>query len=280
MPTTDRGWSDLAAVVLAAGEGLRLRPLTAHRPKALCPVANVPLLDRALARLSHLGVAGPDKVAVNACWLGDQVGHHVGRRVHLSVEAPDPLGTAGGVAHLRDWVAGRDVVVCNADAYLGPRDWADPTDVAVADRALKDLVDGWDRQQVRLLVVPADARPEFGQNRFAGMSLLPWRYVAALDAAPGELVTAVWRPAEAAGELDLHRYPGVFVDCGTPADYLAANLHASGGVSVVGKDAVVRGHLTRSVVWPGGYVGPDEHLVDAIRVGSDVTVSVSGRGVT
>jgi ADP-glucose pyrophosphorylase len=44
--------------------------------------------------------------------------------------------------------------------------------------------------------------------------------------------------------------------------------------SVVGPGSRVRGAVTRSVVWPGGYVAPDEHLVDVIRVGSDLTVPV------
>ncbi|GAB3941735.1 hypothetical protein GCM10027614_27600 [Micromonospora vulcania] len=125
-PTTDGRVGDqrpqVCAVVLAAGEGTRLRPLTERVPKALCPVGNVPLLDRALARLAGLGLAGPGRVAVNACYLADQVVTHVGDRAHLSVEPGDPLGTAGGVANLRDWIDGRPVLVGNADAYL-----ADPT---------------------------------------------------------------------------------------------------------------------------------------------------------
>ena len=67
-----------------------------------------------------------------------------------------------------------------------------------------------------------------------------------------------------------------------------ANLHAAGGDSlvaptarvragqlaqaVVGAGAVVEGAVTRGVVWPGGYVGADEHLTDAIRAGCDLTV--------
>jgi hypothetical protein len=42
--------------------------------------------------------------------------------------------------------------------------------------------------------------------------------------------------------------------------------------AVVGAGAVVRGSLRRAVVWPGGYVGPGERLVDAVRVGRDLTV--------
>ena len=53
-------------VVLAAGEGQRLRPLTDVLPKALCPVGNVALLDRALTRIGGLGLSGGSQVAVNA----------------------------------------------------------------------------------------------------------------------------------------------------------------------------------------------------------------------
>ena len=62
--------------------------------------------------------------------------------------------------------------------------------------------------------------------------------------------------------------------CDRPRDYLAANLLASGGESVVGEGAVVEGELVRSVVWPGGIVHPGEVLVDAIRLDDHHTVLV------
>lgn len=106
--------SDLVGVVLAAGAGTRLRPLTLVRPKALCPVGNVALLDHALARLRpHV-----TDVAVNANHHADQIAAHVGDRVHLSIEQPGALGTAGALGQLRDWIAGRDVLLVNADAHL------------------------------------------------------------------------------------------------------------------------------------------------------------------
>ncbi len=269
--------SGLCAIVLAAGEGTRLRPLTSRRPKALCPVGNVALLDRALDRLAALGLTGPGDVAVNASYLAGQVVAHVGDRARLSVE-PRPLGTAGGVAHLRRWIGERAVLVVNADAY-----WSGP--------APRLLLDGWDAATVRLLGVPAGDRPaEFGPYRFAGASLLPPSVVGALPAGPGDLVRT-WRTAETADRLEVVPYPGRYTDCGTPADYLAANLDAAGDDSLVAADAdvtgpvtrsvggasaVVRGSLVRSVVWPGGHVGPDEHLVDAVRVGADLTVYSDG----
>ncbi|MEW1587257.1 sugar phosphate nucleotidyltransferase [Micromonospora vinacea] len=281
--------AELCAVVLAAGEGTRLRPLTERVPKALCPVGNVPLLDRALARLAGLGLAGPDRVAVNACYLGEQVVAHVGDRAHLSVEPGDPLGTAGGVANLRDWIDGRPVLVGNADAYL-----ADPAAPPGPD--LAPLLDGWNGQTVRLLGQPAadPAAPgTFAGHCFTGFSLLPWRLVRDLPVVFSDLVRAVWRPAEAAGALEVVPYPGTFFDTGTPADYLAANLHAAaGGVlveesatvtgrcgeSVVGAGARVDGDVFRTVVWPGATVRADERLRNVIRAGSDLTVPCPAQG--
>ncbi|MGW3888425.1 nucleotidyltransferase family protein [Micromonospora chokoriensis] len=271
--------AELCAVVLAAGEGTRLRPLTERVPKALCPVGNVPLLDRALARLAGLGLTGPDRVAVNACYLGDQVVAHVGDRAHLSVEVGDPLGTAGGVANLRDWIDGRPVLVGNADAYLADPGAAPGPDVAA-------LLDGWDGHTVRLLGQPAanpTAPGTFDGHCFTGFSLLPWRLVRDLPVVVSDLVHVLWRPAEAADALEVVPYPGTFFDTGTPADYLAANLHAAAGgtlvdpsarvtgrcvESVVGAGAQVDGDVLRSVVWPGATVRAGERLVDVIRFGN------------
>ncbi|MDW5322971.1 nucleotidyltransferase family protein [Plantactinospora sp. KLBMP9567] len=274
---------EVCAVVLAAGEGRRLLPLTAHLPKALCPVGNVPLLDRALDRVSALGLDTPATVAVNACYLGDQVVRHVGGRAALSVEPGDPLGTSGGVANLRNWIDGRGVLVGNADAYLAAPGTPPGPDIAA-------LLADWDGTTVRLLGQPVDGPPrpgDFGRYRFAGFSLLPWARVRDLPVEPTELVRTVWRPAEVAGELEVVEFSGRYLDTGTPADYLAANLHAAGGGSlvdptaevtgelraaVVGAGAVVRGTLHRCVVWPGGLVRADEHLTDAVRAGAGLTV--------
>jgi MurNAc alpha-1-phosphate uridylyltransferase len=285
-PTAPEGGpaTEICALVLAAGEGTRLRPLTERLPKALCPVGNVPLLDRMLVRLAGLGLTGPQRVAVNACYLADQVVDHVGSRAHLSVEPGDPLGTAGGIGNLRDWIAGRGVLVGNVDGYL-----ADPRRPPGPDIAA--LLRGWDGHRVRLLGQPVADPAEpgtFSGHRFTGFSLLPWRLVRDLPAAHGDLVRSIWRPAEAAGALEVVRFPGTYYDTGTPGDYLAANLHVAGGGSlvhptaavsggvhrsVVGAAAVVRGEIDRTVVWPGGEVGADERLRDAIRAGADLTVA-------
>ena len=175
------------------------------------------------------------------------------------------------------------MLVGNADSYL-----ADPQAPPGPDIAA--LLADWDGRTVRLLGAAA-ARPGdpggFGGHQFAGFSLLPWHYVRDLPVEPTELVRAVWRPAEAAGELTVVPYSGTYLDTGTPADYLAANLHAAGGdnlvdptatvtgdcvQAVIGAGAEVHGTVRRAVVWPGAVVAEGERLEDAIRVGRDLTV--------
>ncbi|BAL86646.1 putative nucleotidyltransferase [Actinoplanes missouriensis 431] len=274
---------EVCGVVLAAGEGQRLRPLTELVPKALCPVGNLPLLDHALRRLAGLGLTGPDTVAVNAAYLADQVVAHVGDRTHLSVEPDGPLGTSGGVARMKDWIGGRGALVGNADAYL-----VDPFREPGKDIAA--LLEGWSGDTVRMLTLPCRDGESggFSGRRFTGFSLLPWRYIRDLSDVDSNLVRTVWRPAEAAGELELIGYEGFYLDTGTPADYVAANLHVAGGAalidpsatvtgtvttSVVGAGAQVAGTVTDSVIWPGASVAAGEILHGVIRAPSGLTVA-------
>jgi NDP-sugar pyrophosphorylase family protein len=245
----------VAGVVLAAGRGERLRPLTIRRPKALCPVANVPLVDLAIGRLKGL-VGG---VAVNVHHGRAAMEAHLAGRVHLSIEADEPLGTAGGVARLKPWLDGRAALVVNADAWCPGR--------------LDELLDGWDGERMRLLVAGEDRLGP--RSRVAG-ALLPWSAIEPLDPVPSGLWEVCWSQALETGRVEVARHDGPFVDCGTPADYLAANLQASGGASVVGVGAVVEGELVRSVVWAGGTVRRGERLVDAVRDDRGGTVFVRG----
>jgi len=266
-----------AGVVLAAGAGTRLRPLTELRPKALCPVGTVPLLDLALERLAPLAGAAPDTVAVNAHAFAAAVRSHAGDRAHVSVETGEARGTAGGLGLLRPWIDGRDVAVTNADTYL-------PGGL----RGFADAAGGWDGERSRLLCGRADGRGDFPRLRpglrYVGACLLPWTSVRGLPTEPAGLFEVLWRAQADAGLLELVSLDeagagGVAIDCGTPADYLAANLHASGGRSVVDPSAVVEGRVERSVVWDGAHVAAGERLVEVIRAGTrqrPVTVPATG----
>jgi MurNAc alpha-1-phosphate uridylyltransferase len=247
--------NDLAAIVLAAGAGTRLRPLTLLRPKPLCPVNNVPLVDHALTRVA----AVTNSAAVNVHHGRGLLEMHLAGRVHLSIEEKEALGTAGAVGHLREWIDGRNVLVVNGDSWH--------------DAPLTLLTDGWDAESVRLMVVEDPEHADFeGRWRFAGASLMPWAEARILPAEPSGLYEVLWQPVRDAGRLELIAADGVFFDCGTPSEYLAANLYASGGESVVGAGADVAGRLERCVVWPFGVVREGESLRECIRAGRETTV--------
>ena len=273
-PATQISRSDLVGVVLAAGAGSRIAPLSGLLPKALCPVGNRALVDLALDRLTGL----VDGMAVNAHHFADRVRHHLdsewGEEVHLSIEPDEALGTAGGVARLRTWIDGRAAVIVNADSWS-------PTSLA-------PIIDGWDGQRVRVMV---NGEGGFGPRSQIVASTLPWSVVKDLREQPSGLYEVVWRELFASDELEVVHHHGPFIDCGTPSDYLNANLSAvevhgtsiiaedvviDDGVnvegSVIGAGAHIRGDVIASVVWPNQVVGPDERLIRSIRAGTSVTV--------
>ena len=234
----------IVGVVLAAGLGTRLRPLTRLRPKALCPVGNVPLVDLALERVRP----AVDDVAVNLHHGRNSLDLHLADGVHRSIEAAQPLGTAGALGRLRSWIDGRRTLIVNADAWC--------------PGSLAPFADGWDGERIRLLIPGGDElRPE---SSMAG-ALMPWADVEALEAEPSGVFETSWRAAQEAGRVEVVRHDGPFVDCGTPRDYLEANLLASGGASVVEPGAVVEGKLDRCVVWSDARVHSTESLSCSIR---------------
>src|ERR1700749_1040839 len=104
------------AMVLAAGLGLRMRPLTDHMPKPLVSVAGRPLLDHVLDKL---GDAGVTEAVVNVHYLPDQIIDHVaGRkrpRVIISDERKEVLGTGGGVVKALPLLGNAPFYHLNAD---------------------------------------------------------------------------------------------------------------------------------------------------------------------
>lgn len=247
MPRVD----GIVGVVLAAGRGTRLRPLTRLRPKALCPVGNVPLVDLALERVRP----AVEAVAVNLHHGRKTLDRHLPDDVHRSVEEDEALGTAGALGHLRRWIDGRAALVVNADAWC--------------PGSLAAFAAGWDGERIRILVPGGDAlTPESA----IGGALMPWSEVERLEPVPSGLYERSWRDAATRGRVEVVRHDGPFVDCGTPQQYLAANLLASGGESVVEPGAVVEGTLDRCVVWGDARVHPGEHLTCSIRARGRVTV--------
>lgn len=137
-----------AAMVLAAGLGKRMRPLTDTRPKPLIEVAGATLLDHALARLAAEGVC---QAVVNVHYMADQVEAHLARRapglaVRISDERGRLLETGGGVAKALPLIDADPFLVVNSDNL-----WIDGV-----SPTLGLLAAHWDaaRMDALLLLVP------------------------------------------------------------------------------------------------------------------------------
>jgi MurNAc alpha-1-phosphate uridylyltransferase len=107
-------------MVLAAGRGERMRPLTDHTPKALLQVRGKPLIVYHLEQLSRLGV---QEVIINLAWLGDLIrqrlrdGGEWNLRIRYSDEGGEPLETGGGIFKALPWLGPEPFLVVNADVF-------------------------------------------------------------------------------------------------------------------------------------------------------------------
>lgn len=110
----------MRAMVLAAGRGERLRPLTLERPKPLLEVGGLPLI---VHHLHALAMAGFADVVVNVSWLGDQLraalgdGSRYNVRLHYSDEGPEPLETGGGIFRALPLLGPAPFLVVNGDIW-------------------------------------------------------------------------------------------------------------------------------------------------------------------
>jgi len=226
------------AMLLAAGLGLRMRPLTETRPKPLIAVSGRTLLDHAL---DHLAAAGVETVVVNIHWLGEQIARHVaGRtspRVVLSHE-PVLLETGGGVVKALPELGAEPFYVVNGDSL-----WLDG-----ASPALQRLADAWRDDQMDALLLMhrtvaavgyegagdffADPmgrltrrKPgEIAPHVYAGVHVLHPRLLR--DAPTGAFsLNLAWDRAEAAGRLYGIMHDGLWFHVGTPADLAEAQRY-------------------------------------------------------
>lgn len=150
----------MKAMVMAAGRGERLRPLTDTVPKPLAPVAGKPLI---LYHLEALAKAGIQDVVINLSWLGDRIkaalgdGHDYGVRIHYSEEGPVPLETAGGIFNALPWLGPGPFLVVNGDVW---------TDIDFGRLALDDAADAL------IVLVPNPAHNPRGDFALDGGAVL------------------------------------------------------------------------------------------------------------
>jgi MurNAc alpha-1-phosphate uridylyltransferase len=152
------------AMVLAAGLGLRMRPLTDHMPKPLVPVAGRALLDHVLDKL---GDAGVGEAVVNVHYLPDQIIDHVATRaqprVIISDERDQVLGTGGGVVKALPLLDDAPFFLVNADTM-----WIDGVRPNLARMA-----EAFDPSRMDILLLMAPTTSSIGYGGRGDYGMLP-----------------------------------------------------------------------------------------------------------
>jgi len=207
----------LIAMILAAGRGERLRPLTDSVPKALTEVRGQSLLERHLLALKNAGVK---TVVINLGWLGEQIADRLGSgaayglNVIYSPEDEEILETGGGIHHALPLLGAEPFIVVNADIFT---DMPMPA-VALNAQDLGSLMlipTPDDKAQGDFDVV--DGRLRNGPERpftFSGVAVYRPEFFA--DCTPGRFsIVPMLRAAADAGQLAAEVYSGSWTDVGT-----------------------------------------------------------------
>jgi MurNAc alpha-1-phosphate uridylyltransferase len=217
-------------MILAAGHGTRMRPLTDACPKPLLPLGGGAMIDLAL---DHAMAAGVRRAVVNLHYLGDMIRDHLAARaapeILFSDEQPEILDTGGGIAQALPLLGASPFYTVNSDAV-----WVGANPLAVLTAAWNP-----ERMDALLLLVPHGQARSYirsGDFSLSGEGDAPTRrgdgetaplvYTGAQIIAPGAFADApkgafslnlVWDTLLARGGLAAVTYPGGWVDVGTPA---------------------------------------------------------------
>lgn len=212
------------AMILAAGRGERMRPLTDSTPKPLLKVRGETLIERHVKRLVSAGI---DRVVINLAWLGEQIKDHLGdgsrfgARIVYSDESAGALETAGGIIHALPHLSPGPFAIVNGDIYT--------------DYPFSQLAIGPDAYSHLVLVPNPPQHPagDFGlQNglcidapeRFTYGCISVYRMEFFAKEAPGKKrMKPLWLASMAEKRCSGELYRGMWEDVGTPERLAALN---------------------------------------------------------
>jgi MurNAc alpha-1-phosphate uridylyltransferase len=214
-----------AAMILAAGRGERLRPLTDTTPKPLLRVRGQPLIERHVMRLAQAGIR---RIVINLAWLGAQIrdylgdGTRYGTTITYSEEQPRALETAGGIIRALPQLSPGPFAVVNGDIYT---DFPFETLEVASDR---------DAHLVLAPNPPQHPKGDFGLDRglalataasqytFTGIAVYRSAFFAGCPDGVSPLKPLLLR-SMAARRCSAQLYMGVWEDVGTPERLRALN---------------------------------------------------------
>ena len=224
----------MRAMVLAAGRGERMRPITDRIPKPLVPVADKPLIAYHLESLARAGVTD---IVINLAYRGSQIrdalgdGSAHGVRIAYSDEGPDPIETGGGIFKALPLLGPEPFLVVNGDVW---------TDFDFA--RMPALAPGAHAHLVMVPNPPHVARGDFGvdgdsiverdTDRFTYSGLGVYTAEFFHGCQPGKFpLLPLLKRAIAACKLRGHVYRGVWLDIGTPERLAALDAEVRGRAS-------------------------------------------------
>lgn len=209
----------MKAMILAAGRGERMRPLTDHTPKPLLKVASKPLIEYHLEALAKCGFRD---IVINLSYLGNQIREYVGSgtryglKVVYSLEGEPPLETAGGIVRALPMLGDDSFIVINADIWTD----FDFSSLSVADDDLAHLVmienplhntaGDFCLNDGRVFI--SEAHPAF---TFSGIGVYRKRLFTRCPEGPLPLAP-ILRQAMSQGLVSGQLYRGQWCDIGTP----------------------------------------------------------------
>jgi len=211
----------MKAMLLAAGRGERMRPLTDSLPKPLLEAGGKPLLAW---HLEHLARAGFREVIINVSWLGGQIverfsdGAAYGLRIAWSRESPGPLETAGGIALALPLLGEEPFLLVNADIFADvdfSRLRRVSPDHALAHLMLVPNPDHHPKGDFSLSdgIVGEAATPRY---TYAGIAVLSPRIVAGVAPGAKAPLGPLLHQAAAKGRVTGELHAGRWCDVGTP----------------------------------------------------------------
>ena len=241
----------LHGVILAAGRGTRLGPLTETLPKPLLPVANRPVMEQGILSLRRLGIT---QISVNTSYLAEQIldtfgdGSAYGTTLNWLVER-EPAGTAGGLKAMQHTLGGNRIIVIAGDAMLDvdllPLLRAHEERGAFASLATIPVAHP---SQYGVVVTADDGRIVQFQEKPAPGTEISRQANTGIYIFEPELLDLI--PAGTFCDFALHVFPailrdnlpfyalpvqGYWTDIGNPGDYLQANLdYLQGRIAIAG----------------------------------------------
>ncbi len=208
----------MKAMILAAGKGERMRPLTLHTPKPLIPVAGVPLIEY---HLRALAAAGFKEVVINHAWLGQQIEDYLGDGAQFGlhiVYSPEgePLETGGGIFRALPLLGSEPFLVVNGDVWTSydfhvvPRTLNGLAHLVMIDNPAHHPTGDFTLRDGQL----SDAQPGAATLTYSGIAVLAPALFAGCQ--PGAFKLApLLREAMLAGQVSGEHFSGHWVDVGT-----------------------------------------------------------------